>query len=258
MILYGYGCSWTEGEGCNVKIENEILDRTLKKEFRNSNSWIKFLSDKLNLEYVNNSFSGNANNKIFNDVITDIQKGIIKKEDFVIVMWSSSLRDYVPFLPKGEWVSWSVKHLLESPSKFINSYKSDDKLYNNFLSKYKDFFILNLFNQNYYNIVNQNYIIFLQKMFEEYGIKYLMCDSFESTIIDVEPADNLLHLINKNNYWGFMNNTFRDFLNKTNRLDIWEHQDTNYNTRATQHPNVNGYKLISKELYNYIVENNII
>ena len=68
MILYGYGCSWTEGEGCNVKIENTILNRTLKKEFRNKNSWIKFLSDKLNLECINNSFSGNSNNKIFNDV----------------------------------------------------------------------------------------------------------------------------------------------------------------------------------------------
>jgi len=258
MILYGYGCSWTEGEGCDIKIENEISDRILKKEFRNSNSWLKFLSDKLQLEYINNSFSGNANNKIFNDVIRDIQNGIVKKGDFVIIMWSSSLRDYVPFLPKGEWISWSVKHLLESPDKFINSYKSDDKLYNNFLSKYKDFFIANMFNQNYYNIVNQNYIIFLQKMFEEYGIKYLMCDSFETTIIDVEKSDNLLHLINKKNYWKFMDITFRDFLNNTNRLDIWEYQDANYNTRATQHPNTNGYKLISEELYNYIIENNII
>jgi hypothetical protein len=258
MILYGYGCSWTEGEGCDIKSEIQISDRNLKKEFRNNNSWLRFLSDKLNLECINNSFAGNANNKIFNDVVRDVQKGIIIKDDFVIIMWSSSLRDYVPFLPKGEWVSWSVKHLLESPDKFINSYKSDDELYNNFLSNYKDFFIANMFNQNYYNIVNQNYIIFLQKMFEEYGIKYLMCDSFESTIIDLQPTDDILHLVNKKTYWGFNNITFREFLNKTNRLDIWEHQDANYNTRATQHPNTTGYKLISEELYNYIVEQNII
>lgn len=257
-MLYGYGCSWTEGEGCDIKIENEISDRTLKKEFRNNNSWLRFLADKLNLEYINNSFSGNANNKIFNDIVLDIRNGVVKKGDFVIVMWSSSLRDYVPFLPKGEWVSWSVKHLLESPDKFINSYNSDDVLYNNFLSKYKDFFIANMFNQNYYNIVNQNYIIFLQNMFKDYGIKYLMCDAFESTIIDLEPADDISFLIDTKAYWGFNKITFRDFLNNTNRLDIWEHQDANFKTRATQHPNSLGYKLISEEIYNYIIKNNIL
>ncbi len=258
MILFGYGCSWTEGEGCDIEVENEITDRNLKKEFRNNNSWLKFLSDKLKLQSINKSFSGNANNKIFNDIVTDVRNGIVKKGDFVIIMWSSSLRDYVPFLPKGEWISWSVKHLLESPEKFIKSYKSENTTYDEFLKKYKDTFVLSMFNQNYYNIVNQNYIIFLQNMFKEYGIKYLMCDSFESTIINLQPADDVLFLINSKPYWGFNKTTFRDFLNKTNRLDIWEHQDANFKTRATQHPNKEGYKLISEELYNYIVENNII
>jgi hypothetical protein len=115
-----------------------------------------------------------------------------------------------------------------------------------------------MFNQNYYNIVNQNYIIFLQKMFENYGIKYIMCDSFESSIIDLESSDDILHLVNKKRYWEFNKTTFRDFLNNTNRLDIWEHQDANFKTRATQHPNTEGYKLISEELYNYIVDNNLI
>ena len=258
MIVYGYGCSWTEGEGCDIKVENEILDRNLKKEFRNNNSWLKFLSDKLKLQSINKSFSGNANNKIFNDIVTDVRSGIIKKGDFIIIMWSSSLRDYVPFLPKGEWISWSVKHLIETPEKFIKSYKSEDIKYDEFLKKYKDTFVLSMFNQNYYNIVNQNYIIFLQSMFKEYDIKYIMCDSFESTIMNLQPSDDVLFLINQKQYWGFNKTTFRDFLNKTNRLDIWEHQDTNFKTRATQHPNKEGYKLISEELYNYIIENNIL
>jgi hypothetical protein len=258
MILHGYGCSWTEGEGCNITVENEITDRTLKKEFRNNNSWLKFLSDKLNLESVNKAISGNANNKIFNDIVLDVRNSVVKKGDFVIVMWSSSLRDYVPFLPNGEWISWSVKHLLESPQNFITSYKSEDTKYDKFLKKYKDTFVLSMFSQNYYNIVNQNYIIFLQSMFKDYGIKYLMCDAFESTIIDLESADDVRFLIDTKPYWGFNKMTFRDFLNNTNRLDIWEHQDTNFKTRATQHPNSLGYNLISEEIYNYIIKNNII
>jgi hypothetical protein len=57
-------------------------------------------------------------------------------------MWSSSLRDSVPFLPNNEWISWSIKHLMETPNKFKDSYKSHNKIYNSFLSSYKDFFIL--------------------------------------------------------------------------------------------------------------------
>ncbi len=76
----------------------------------------------------------------------------IQEDDFVVIMWSSSLRDIVPFLPKNEWVSWSVKHLVELPHKFIESYQSENEKYNNFLYSFKELFITDLFNQNYYNI----------------------------------------------------------------------------------------------------------
>ena len=90
------------------------------------------MGDKLELSVLNNGISSNANNKIFNSVITDVQNFRIKRGDFVIVMWSSSLRDVVPFLPSGEWVSWSVKHLAEEPHKFLNSYNSEDEKFNTF------------------------------------------------------------------------------------------------------------------------------
>ena len=173
MKLHAYGDSWTEGEGSIVDIEKTIIDRDGKRLFRNKYAWPKQLADKLQIPHHNNGISGNANNKIFNQIVSDVQDCIIKSDDLVVIMWSSSLRDYVPFLPKGEWVSWSVKHLIESPEKFINSYRSNNETYNQFLIDYKNYFILNLFNQNYYNIVNQNYIIFLQQMFKFYNIKYL-------------------------------------------------------------------------------------
>ena len=258
MKLHAYGDSWTEGEGSIVDIEKSIIDRDSKRLFRNKYAWPKQLSDKLEIPHHNNGISGNANNKIFNQIVSDVQDGLIKSNDFVVIMWSSSLRDYVPFLPKGEWVSWSVKHLIESPEKFINSYRSNNETYNQFLIDYKNYFILNLFNQNYYNIVNQNYIIFLQQMFKFYNIKYLFCDGLESMIMDLEKKDDFTNLIENKNYWGFNRETFRNFLLKTNKKDIWEYQCESYKTRATQHPNKEGYKLISEELYNYIVENRII
>ena len=240
MNLHAYGDSWTEGQGTTE-------DRQQWK----THSWVKIVSDKLGVTPINNGISGNSNLNIFNKVVDDLIEDKIKENDIVVVMWSSSLRDLVPFLPKNEWVSWSVKHLVEYPHKFVESYQSENEKYNNFLYSFKELFITDLFNQNYYNIVNQNYIIFLQKMFEFYKIKYVMFDAFESMIIDLDAKDSKLETINQNYYWEFNKKTIRDLLNSTNRDDIWEHIE-NYKDRPTQHPNIEGYCLISEIIYDFI------
>ena len=240
MNLHAYGDSWTEGQGTTE-------DRKQWKTY----SWVKILSDKLGVISVNNGISGNSNLNIFNKVVDDLIEDKIKENDIVVIMWSSSLRDLVPFLPKNEWVSWSVKHLVEYPHKFVESYQSENEKYNNFLYSFKELFITDLFNQNYYNIVNQNYIIFLQKMFEFYKIKYVMFDAFESMITDLDRKDSKLEIINQNYYWEFNKKTIRDLLNSTNRDDIWEHIE-NYKDRPTQHPNIEGYCLISEIIYDFI------
>ncbi len=253
MILHAYGDSWTEGEGCNIKKEKSLKNQDLII-YRNNHSWVKTLAESLSVNWINNGKSGNPNAVIFNSIIDDVVTSRIKKNDLVIIMWSSSLRDYAAFLPRQQWVSWSVKHLLNKPEKFIESYKSNDNVYDSFLKEYKSFFLENLFNQNYYNIVNQNYIIFLQKLLEFYGIKYIMSDAFDK-MVDVENLnldDNYLDLINKNLYWKFGEKTFRDFLEETN-TDCFE--DTN---EPGKHPNALGYNLISQEFYNYIVKNKVI
>jgi hypothetical protein len=78
-----------------------------------------------------------------------------------------------------------------------------------------------------------------------------MCDAFESMMIDLKKQDNKLETINKKTYWEFNKKTIRDFLNNTNRDDIWEHIE-DYRDRPTQHPNIEGYKLISNILYDFI------
>jgi hypothetical protein len=240
MNLHAYGDSWTEGQGTTE-------DRQQWKTY----SWAKIVSDRLGVYPINNGISGNSNLNIFNKVVDDLIEDKIKENDIVVVMWSSSLRDLVPFLPKNEWVSWSVKHLVEYPHKFVESYQSENEKYNNFLYSFKELFITDLFNQNYYNIVNQNYIIFLQKMFEFYKIKYVMFDAFESMINDLDKKDSKLEIINQNYYWEFNKKTIRDLLNSTNRDDIWEHAE-NYKDRPTQHPNIEGYRLISEIIYDFI------
>lgn len=251
MILHAYGDSWTEGEGCNLNEEVKLKNQELTI-YRNQHSWVSLLADKLQLKWINNGKSGNPNAVIFNQIIDDVKNGRIKKGDFVVVLWSSSLRDYAAFLPRQQWVSWSVKHLINLPEKFIKSYKSNDSEYDLFLSEYKSFFLSKMFNQNYYNIVNQNYIIFLQKLLEYYGVKYIMADAFDKMIIDLNFADDLTHLIDNSIYWNFMNKTFRDFLIES-KTECFEAIDS-----CGKHPNSLGYKLISEEFYNYIVKNKIL
>jgi lysophospholipase L1-like esterase len=251
MKLFCYGDSWTEGQGCDSIKEYAIKDRLLLQEFRNQYSWPKYLSLKLKCSFENKGYSGRANNLIFNDVISDLRNGNIHKGDLVVIMWSSSLRDYVHFLPKGEWISWSSDELKLLPQKFIESYKFGDEKYNNFLSNYKGFFLENMFNQNYYNIINQNYIIFLQKILEEYNVKYLMSDAFDFMVQSPNKEDDITHLINKKNYWNFGTQTIKDYLSNTNDLSIWELVNTPAED-ISKHPNAKGYNIISDLLYNYL------
>jgi hypothetical protein len=255
MILHAYGDSWTEGEGCDLEIESTLKNQELII-YRNQNSWVKLLADKLNLQWINNGKSGNPNSVIFNSIIDDVTNNRIKKGDLVIVLWSSSLRDYAAFLPRQQWVSWSVKHLVNLPEKFINSYKSNNETYDSFLREYKSFFLDNLFNQNYYNIVNQNYIIFLQKLFEFYDIKYVMADAFDMMVVDPNEKDDIGGMIKTKYYWEYRKKTMRDFLQET-KLDCFEDIKM-ISKNPAQHPNIMGYNLISVEFNNYIVKNNII
>ena len=252
MILHGYGCSWTEGQGVDGELIH--INREELRKYRNEHSWVNLLSNKLGLSHINNGLSGLSNQKIFNKIISDIQKGNIKSGDFVTIMWTSSLRDNVSFLPNNEWVSWSVKELIETPERFINSYDTDDTTYDSFIQDYKKFFITDVFNLNYYNIVNQNYIIFIQRMFDYYGIKYLMLDGFDMMVNNPSKDDDKTHLINKKNYWGFGKKTSRELINESNLENRWEAIKP---PEVAPHPNKNGYQIISDELYKFIKQNNL-
>jgi len=251
--LVAYGDSWTIGEGCNREIE-DTLSKHEKIVYQKENSWVKFLSNKLNIPYENNGISGNPNNKIFNQIVDDIKNGITTKNDLVVIMWSSSLRDYLPFMPhgpKGEWLSWSTKHLMETPDRFFTSTQTENRYYDFFMEDYKKFWLINLYEDLYYSIVNQNYIIFLQEFFKHYKINYVMCDGIEDMFLGITSQYDKSNLINAENYWGYKTYTFRDWLIQRTDETFWEHKER-WDTRCTQHPTIKGYKLIADELFSFI------
>lgn len=257
MKLFTYGDSWTEGQGVNPTKEDSIDSREERKYFRNSKSWPKVLSDLLGLEHQNQSLSGANNNHIFNSVINDIKSGIVNSGDLIIIMWSSSLRDDVPFFPVKEWHTWGTDYLKDNfKSKwFISKDLTKNSTYNDFLTNFKEFFINELYTQDYYNIINQNYILFLQKLFEFYHINYVMCDAFDKMIIDVKIENDRTHLINNKPYWGFRKKTFRDYLILKDNRRVWENFRNDITKLPGMHPSELGYKLISNEIFEFINQN---
>jgi lysophospholipase L1-like esterase len=260
MKLFTFGDSWTEGVGSNLKKENTISNNEEKTLFRNSISWPKYLSELLSIGVCNYGVGAASNKQIFENISKILKTNTIIKGDFVVVMWSSSLRDTVPYFPENEWHLWGKSYIEKQHifHTFLNKKHSTNPLYNDALNEYKLYFIDNLYSNIYYDYINQNYILFLQFMFQKMGINYLFCDAFDNMISsDICNYIDKTYLINKINYWGFDVTTFKDFLISTKRSDVWEDGKLWINTLG-KHPNTNGYKLIAEELYRYIVEHNIL
>lgn len=257
--IVAYGDSWTIGEGCNREVE-DTLSKHEKIIYQKENSWVKILGDKFNIVTENNGISGNPNNKIYNQIVDDVKNGLTTKHDLVLIMWSSSLRDYLPFLPhgpKGEWLSWSTKHLVETPDRFFTSTQTENRYYDFFMEDYKKFFLLNLHNDLYYSIINQNYIIFLQHYLKHYKINYVMIDGIEDMFLGLDSVYDKTDLIDKDLYWGYRDKTIRDWLIERTDDTFWEYKDR-WDTRGTQHPNSMGYKLIADEIERFIKEKKLL
>ena len=262
MRLFTYGDSWTEGVGGNIEEEIKTDVPEERTIIRQKYCWPTHLSDLLNCGFQNNGVGGFSNNAIFNTIHHNLKNGIINQDDFVVIMWSSSLRDSLPFFPnEDDFFIWGKRYKSKN-HLFKHIFGGDKETLSNFnrIEKdYRDYYITNLYTDTYYDIVNQNYILYLQFIFKQMGIRYLFCDAFDnminSDIIDIIDKTNL---IDESRYWGYKSKTMANLLIDTNRKNVWE--DNNYWTKNTagKHPNNNGYKLIGDALYKFIIDNKLL
>lgn len=264
MKLFTFGDSWTEGVGGDLKEEYETNIAEERTKIRHKYCWPKWLAEYLGgIEFENNGIGACSNKTIFDAVAHNLHNNIINKDDLVIIMWSSSLRDSPPFFPsENQWHAWQElhlqkMHLYEHVFKKILTNTND--IHRDIKKQYTEYYIENIYTDVYYDIINQNYILYLQYMLEEIGVRYVFCDAFDLMIRkDIIKEVDKTNLIKKENYWGFKNITFRDFLSSTNRKDVWEDNLLWSKINPGKHPNKNGYKIIAKELYDFIICNNIL
>jgi lysophospholipase L1-like esterase len=259
MKLFAYGDSWTEGCGIDPHKEILIENKEDRKYFRNSKAWPKVLSGLTGYDHQNQSIAGTDNNTIFNKIIEDVKSKTVKEGDLIIVMWSSSLRDDVPFFPKGEWHAWGSNYITEGHKNkwfiFNETALTKNSTYNNFLINFKDLYISDLFTQDYYNIINQNYIIFLQELFNFYHVNYIFCDGFDKMVDDIKSENDKTHLINKSCYFGWGKKTLKNLLTETGNRLMWEDPKYDIKEIPGMHPSELGYRLIAEEIYKFIDQN---
>jgi len=271
MRIVAFGDSFTAGEGTDYDY-TETLDIFEEKEkYQRSHSWPKYLSDLMEIDYVNNGEVGSTNYRIFSNIFEQYSIERIKEDDLIIIMWSSPIRDHLPFFP-NMWsttgpigLGWSLKEFsspesMESFSKryFEKKHKKstlgtsftgvkkfvESDLFNFFNDSYFKYYMKNLYDESYYKILSTNYIVFLQKYFKWKNQKYIMCDAFDKLVFDTNLVDTNFYYRDK---------TALDILDDDGG-DVYEKPIHNKEFRRAQHPNINGHKLISKKLFEFIMK----
>ena len=234
MKVIAFGDSWTAGEGTNRSITNKMKTFDEVEQYQKQHSWPRYLADKIGVQYKNFGEVGSTNYRIFSNVFEQFAENQISNDDLIVIMWSSPLRDPLPFFPHmfsrtgPIGLSWSLKELATDSKESLKRY------YDHWG---KTFYLENLHDESYYKLLNTNYMIMLQKYLESKGIDYIMCNAFEELDYDEK-------LVDITNYYNHQ--TMFEFL--SNKGEVWEDTQSIY---TIKHPNTQGHKLIAQEVFDF-------
>jgi len=263
MKIVAFGDSFTAGEGTNYDYTEPLDTFEEKEEYQKSHSWPRYLSELMGVGYLNHGEIGSTNHRILSHIFDQYADKKINKDDLVIIMWSSPIRDHLPFFPTM-WsrsgpvgLGWSLKELsLPLASELFNHRFYENKFdsfphvkdyiendLRNFMDEhYFEYFMKNLYDEFYYEFLSTNYVVFLQEYFKHKNQKYIMCDAFEKLTFDI-------NLVDTKNY--YRDKTALDILDD-NGGDVFEKHIHNKDCHGAMHPNINGHKLIAKELKGFL------
>jgi lysophospholipase L1-like esterase len=268
MKLFSFGDSWTEGVGGDLIEEYTTNIPEERTKIRHKYAWPTYLAKELNSELQNDGVGATSNNAIFNTLTYKLRNNLITDSDFVIVMWSSTLRDSVPFFPSEDTFQfWGKRHKSKDHlydyliPHIINGeqIKNTNPEFRRAEKNYREFFYNNLFTDDYYDIVSQNYILYLQFILKELNIRYLFCDAFDLMVRkNITKSLDKRDLIDKSRYWGFGEKTMRDYLWGLNSKTLWEDGQLWTDKTIGKHPSKVGYKLIADELFKFISYNDLL
>lgn len=262
----GIGTEWEPGQG-RIPMEERYNDDLNWQEVYKKYSWPGQLKSLLDdkFEVKNYGQPGYSNDDIYKDIIEKLWTKKIKKNDFVIVSFSSIIRQQLPFFYVRDEHSGFLHY---SNTCFVNYKKGyrDENLHwidvinNKSLKKITNKvhmdYIVNRFNYNFLYEITMNYICNLQIYFEELGVKYIFVNGFENNVSkNVKFYDQI-----KKENWVLFDYTLQEYLlDQSKNFDIskgysvWEDDELDVEKNADgPHPNRIGYKIIAELIYENI------
>ena len=123
MRVIGFGDSFTAGEGTDNQYVEQLSTFEKIEKYQKEHSWPRYLADKIGVKYVNNGEVGSSNYRIFSNIFEQFAQNNINNDDLVVIMWSSPLRDPLPFFPhmfsrtSPIGLSWSMKELMSQDTQ---------------------------------------------------------------------------------------------------------------------------------------------
>ena len=274
MKLYSFGDSFTQGLGTDRKLEHKLMgedgdwdnwseekkniQRTKVSKLWIENSFTHMFANKLKCQYRNFGHNGSANMDIVEMIVR--HSHLFEKGDLIIIGWSSSLRDKIPFWPKQvryQWIapSQQVKNNFLIPNEKgvpgigehieeFNEELQNEKEVHEFFLNFTKGWLVEGYQEEYYQLYNQQLIYFVQKFLDYNKVKYIMFNAFEPML------DEKSSLIDYNYYW------------KEGKESIWsftKHDDDllevkGYTSSDIRHPSKKGHKYFTESLYKFYKE----
>jgi len=243
-----FGCSFSYG---SELYSEEDVDNEKTKNL----AYGKFLSEKLNCEYINNALPGASNFEISRRVVNYLLKDNNKNNSLYIIGWTDHNR--FSFIPNKGLSILDSKFTFSEPLSFSSyavtkhEYNSSNKNFNisSYLLKlanmeiFASFFNKYIFNSGYYYELNYINRINISSLLEQHKVKYLTFPSL--------PLD-----------YFYMKHKYENFLNKNNNLleDNFNffNEYKHYGIHKGGHIKKEGHIDFAKFLYKKLISDGIV
>ena len=229
--------------------------------FRRQNSFTAFLAQKLKMEWQNHGRTGCNNQHIINKIFEHDFKIGFNKDDIILVSFTSSLRDKPSWMPdtitKNTYngIAFSFGEIFRYLNQLQNLVWKDDnvsKKYDNFTRDYFSRFIIEFWDERYYQMKNTWMISLIQHLFNTRGVKYILMDGFEEMLSQTNKY------LDYNFYWGYnefcrSKFTIYSYLKSFQDDSLLELDGWNMND-AKKHPSKKGHEIFANQLLRYYNE----
>lgn len=278
--IHFFGDSWTKGDGCQFIPGSGIIPSNIKygpdysteyNTFSFPSQMKKYLPFEVNI--LNNGSSGSSNFQIYKKILDELYYDKFKSGDFVIIAWTSIIREPLTFMLSPGNVESGLLHISgldnsltshHSVNKWIpvSITELKDVTHKKIFQKIHEDFIIDRLNLNLLYENCMNYICNLQILFDEIGVEYIFTNTFERVVND---SISFYHKIKKNK-WLLFESTLSDYLcdiedkmDFSNGYSLWEDDFIKPGRNLDgPHPNRIGYDYIAKLISDTILTKKMI